>query len=64
MFLESQGGRAAVVVSYAGRRRGSDGMFDSAMSGITVCMDVPSEVFGESEVHWECKRVHVRVIVI
>ena len=20
------------------------------------CMDIPSEVFGESEVHWECKR--------
>ena len=20
------------------------------------CMDIPSEVFGESDVHWECKR--------
>jgi hypothetical protein len=20
------------------------------------CMDIPSEVFGESEVHWECRR--------
>ena len=20
------------------------------------CMDIPSEVFGEAEVHWECKR--------
>ena len=20
------------------------------------CMDIPSEVFGESEAHWECKR--------
>ena len=20
------------------------------------CMDIPSEVFGESEVYWECKR--------
>ena len=19
------------------------------------CMDIPSEVFGESDVHWECK---------
>ena len=29
------------------------------------CMDIPSEVFGESEVHWECKRsVHSQRVVV
>ena len=25
------------------------------------CMDIPSEVFGESDIHWECKRWDSRI---